>query len=139
MDPPRQFDQSQHGGRPSDWDMARCCSAAGQRSSDEPGLWRQLSPRPVRRPRDQKPCRRRGECQTGVNIVNRDSLNERTFTPALHGFLDTIREGKPDIPILLISPIYCPALEDHPGPLRYDEKMQFVRIEGGHPSCVGSA
>jgi hypothetical protein len=32
----------------------------------------------------------------GVNLVNADSMTLRTFRPAVHGFLDTIREGRPD-------------------------------------------
>jgi lysophospholipase L1-like esterase len=52
----------------------------------------------------------------GINIVNGDTLRLRTFAPALHGFLDTVREGHPDTPLLVISPILCPAHEDAPGP-----------------------
>jgi hypothetical protein len=52
----------------------------------------------------------------GINIVNADSLRLRAFIPAVHGFLDTIREGHPDTPLLLISPIICPPVEDRPGP-----------------------
>jgi hypothetical protein len=52
----------------------------------------------------------------GINIVNADSLRQRTFGPALHGFLDTVRDGHPDTPLLVISPIICPTHEDAPGP-----------------------
>ncbi|WP_439592919.1 GDSL-type esterase/lipase family protein [Microbacterium sp.] len=52
----------------------------------------------------------------GINIVGGDTMKHRTFTPALHGFLDTLREGKPATPILVISPIFCPMHEDTPGP-----------------------
>jgi lysophospholipase L1-like esterase len=52
----------------------------------------------------------------GINPVNGDTLRLRTFGPALHGFLDTVREGHPDTPLLVISPILCPAHEDAPGP-----------------------
>jgi len=52
----------------------------------------------------------------GINIVNGDTLRLRTFAPALHGFLDTVREGHPDTPLLVVSPILCPAHEDAPGP-----------------------
>ncbi len=52
----------------------------------------------------------------GINIVNGDSMTERTFGPAVHGFLDTIREGHPETPLLIISPIICPVVEDLPGP-----------------------
>ncbi|MGH7290466.1 MAG: SGNH/GDSL hydrolase family protein, partial [Myxococcota bacterium] len=54
--------------------------------------------------------------KVGINVVNADSLKERTFVPALHAFLDTIRERKPATPILLVSPIFCPSAEDHIGP-----------------------
>lgn len=52
----------------------------------------------------------------GINIVNGDTLRLRTFAPALHGFLDTVREGHPDTPFVVISPILCPAHEDNAGP-----------------------
>jgi len=52
----------------------------------------------------------------GINIVGGDTMKRRTFVPAVHGFLDTIREGAPTAPILLISPILCPMHEDTPGP-----------------------
>lgn len=52
----------------------------------------------------------------GINVVNAASLRSRTFVPAVHGFLDTIREKQLHTPILVISPIYCPAHEDAPGP-----------------------
>lgn len=52
----------------------------------------------------------------GINIVNGDTLRMRTFPVALHGFLDTVREGHPDTPLLVVSPILCPAHEDHAGP-----------------------
>jgi len=54
--------------------------------------------------------------KVGINIVNADSMKERCFVPALHAFLDTIRERKPVTPILLVSPILCPIAEDHVGP-----------------------
>jgi hypothetical protein len=57
----------------------------------------------------------------GINIVNGAILTERTFSPAVHGFLDTIREGQPLTPILVISPVCCPAHENNPGPSETDE------------------
>ena len=33
--------------------------------------------------------------KVGINIVNADSMTVRTFPPALHGFLDTLRAGSP--------------------------------------------
>jgi hypothetical protein len=56
----------------------------------------------------------------GINLVNADLMRLRAFGPAVHGFLDTIREGKPDTPLLVISPIYCPIHETTPGPGMFD-------------------
>ncbi|SNT11993.1 Lysophospholipase L1 [Streptosporangium subroseum] len=52
----------------------------------------------------------------GINLVNTDLMRLRAFAPAVHGFLDTIREGHPTTPLLVASPIYCPIHEDTPGP-----------------------
>jgi hypothetical protein len=52
----------------------------------------------------------------GINVVNGDVMRRRAFVPAVHGFLDTIREGHPTTPVLLVSPISCPIQEDTPGP-----------------------
>ncbi len=56
----------------------------------------------------------------GINLVNIDSMRIRAFVPAVHGFLDTIREGHPDTPIVVISPIICPSVETLPGPTLMD-------------------
>ncbi|MFC6157601.1 GDSL-type esterase/lipase family protein [Kribbella jiaozuonensis] len=56
----------------------------------------------------------------GINVVNSDGLRLRSFTPAVHGFLDTIRDGHPDTPLLVVSPILCPIHEDTPGPTGWD-------------------
>jgi hypothetical protein len=56
----------------------------------------------------------------GINLVNHDLMRLRAFTPAVHGFLDTIREGHPATPLLVISPIYCPIHEETPGPGAFD-------------------
>lgn len=68
--------------------------------------------------------------KVGINLVNGDSMRERVFTPALHGFLDTIRETLPVTPILLVSPIFCPSAEDHPGPTLPDANGKFVTVAG---------
>ncbi|WP_046257202.1 SGNH/GDSL hydrolase family protein [Streptomyces sp. WM6386] len=54
--------------------------------------------------------------ELGINVLNADSMRERAFVPAFHGFLDTIRDGHQDTPILIITPIVCPAAESRPGP-----------------------
>ncbi|TDQ54330.1 GDSL-type esterase/lipase family protein [Actinorugispora endophytica] len=56
----------------------------------------------------------------GINLVNLDLMRLRAFTPAVHGFLDTIREGHPTAPLLVVSPILCPIHEDTPGPGAFD-------------------
>jgi hypothetical protein len=63
--------------------------------------------------------------KAGINIVNGDTMRERTFVPALHGFLDTVRDGHPTTPIVLATPVICPIAEDHPGPtiLGRDERV----------------
>ncbi len=68
--------------------------------------------------------------KVGINVINMDSMRERVFVSALHGFLDTIREGKPHTPLMLISPIYCPSAETHPGPTVPNKAGKFVTIEG---------
>ncbi|GAB3967430.1 SGNH/GDSL hydrolase family protein [Actinoallomurus acanthiterrae] len=52
----------------------------------------------------------------GINVVNADAMRLRAFEPAVHGFIDTVREGHPDTPLLVVSPILCPMVEDRPGP-----------------------
>ena len=56
----------------------------------------------------------------GINIVNADSMRERTFIPAVHSLLDTIRQKQPRTPLLLISPVWCPFHENTPGPTMID-------------------
>ncbi|MBL7252742.1 lipase [Actinoplanes sp. LDG1-01] len=68
----------------------------------------------------------------GINVVNADLMRQRAFGPAVHGFLDTIRDGHPDTPLLVVSPIYCPIHENTPGPGAFDVaalregRMRFV-------------
>lgn len=52
----------------------------------------------------------------GINVVNADLMRLRAFGPAVHGFLDTIREGHPRTPLLVVSSVLCPIHEDTPGP-----------------------
>ncbi|MEV6263550.1 GDSL-type esterase/lipase family protein [Streptomyces sp. NPDC051784] len=54
--------------------------------------------------------------KAGINLVNTDAMRMRAFTPAVHGFLDTIREGHPSTPLLVVSPLLCPIHEQTPGP-----------------------
>jgi len=68
--------------------------------------------------------------KVGINLVNMDSMRERVFPSALHGFLDTVREGHKQTPIILVSPIYCPSAEDSPGPTLPDQEGKFRTHEG---------
>ncbi|QKW26087.1 lipase [Streptomyces seoulensis] len=56
----------------------------------------------------------------GINLVNADLMRLRAFGPAVHGFLDTVRDGHPSTPLLVVSPILCPIHEDTPGPTAPD-------------------
>jgi hypothetical protein len=71
----------------------------------------------------------------GINLVNVDLMRLRAFGSALHGFLDTIREGHPETPLVVVSPIYCPIHETTPGPCQFDfaalaEGRLLFRAEG---------
>ncbi|MDI3417393.1 GDSL-type esterase/lipase family protein [Streptomyces luteolus] len=75
----------------------------------------------------------------GINIVNADAMRLRTFGPAVHGFLDTIREGHPTTPLLVVSAVLCPVQEDTPGPLAPDFADGTVRFKvTGDPAEVAA-
>lgn len=56
----------------------------------------------------------------GINLVNADLMRLRAFTPAVHGFLDTLRDGHPTAPLMVVTPLFCPIHEDTPGPCAPD-------------------
>jgi hypothetical protein len=56
----------------------------------------------------------------GINVVNMDLMRLRGFGPAVHGFLDTIREGHETTPLIVVSPVLCPIHEHTPGPTAAD-------------------
>ncbi|MCW2604714.1 MAG: lipase [Pseudonocardiales bacterium] len=58
--------------------------------------------------------------EIGINLVNVDAMRLRAFVPAVHGFLDTIRDGHPGTPLTVLSPIYCGIHEATPGPAAID-------------------
>ncbi|MGW4380649.1 SGNH/GDSL hydrolase family protein [Kitasatospora sp. NPDC004531] len=71
----------------------------------------------------------------GINLVNTDAMRLRAFGPAVHGFLDTVREGHPDTPLLVVSPVLCPMHEDTPGPLMADVSGGTLRFRAtGDPA-----
>jgi hypothetical protein len=67
-------------------------------------------------------------------------MRRRAFGPAVHGFLDTIREGHPDVPLLVVSPVLCPIHEETPGPGSFDvealEKGEVRFFATGDPADV---
>lgn len=75
----------------------------------------------------------------GINVVNADLMRRRAFGPAVHGFLDTIRDGHPTTPIVVVSSVFCPIHEETPGPLAPDFSagtMSFVAT--GDPAEVAA-
>ncbi len=75
----------------------------------------------------------------GINLTNTDAMRLRAFGPAVHGFLDTVREGQPDTPLLVISPLLCPIQEHTPGPVAPDFSTGRVRFRAlGDPEEVRS-
>ncbi|MCU1390625.1 MAG: Lipase [Ilumatobacteraceae bacterium] len=66
----------------------------------------------------------------GINTVNGDAMRERAFIPAVHGLLDTIRDGHPDTPTLVVSPIFCPSAELQPGPTLMSADGGFDTVPG---------
>jgi hypothetical protein len=77
--------------------------------------------------------------EIGINLVNADVMRMRAFTPAVHGFLDTIRDGHPTTPLVVISPILCPIHEDTPGPGALDLADGTLRFRAtGNPAEVAA-
>jgi GDSL-like Lipase/Acylhydrolase family len=75
----------------------------------------------------------------GMNIVNLDALRRRTFFPAVHGFLDTIRDGHPSTPLVVISPTHCPIVEELPGPTTADFTDTGVSFRStGDPASIAN-
>ncbi|CAM5435112.1 hypothetical protein SSPIM334S_00963 [Streptomyces spiroverticillatus] len=54
----------------------------------------------------------------GINLVNTDAMRLRALGPAVHGFLDTIREGHPTTPLLVVSPSCARSTRTHRGRAR---------------------
>jgi hypothetical protein len=78
----------------------------------------------------------------GINLVNTDLLRRRALGPAVHGWLDTIRDGHPATPIRLVSPVFCGIHETVPGPTGPDPaalaagRVAFVAT--GDPAAVAA-
>ena len=74
----------------------------------------------------------------GINLVNGDMMRLRVFRTAVHGFLDTIRDGHPSTPLLMISPIFCAPVEDAAGPTVQDPSRaeEWVTTAGSAQDVV---
>jgi len=70
----------------------------------------------------------------GINLVNTDLMRVRALGPAVHGFLDTLREGHPTTPLLVVSSLLCPIHENTPGPAAAD----LTRLGAGELSFVAT-
>lgn len=65
----------------------------------------------------------------GINLANADLMRLRALGPSVHGFLDTLRQGHPHTPLLVVSPLYCPLHEHTPGPGAIDpEALEQGRV-----------
>jgi lysophospholipase L1-like esterase len=53
----------------------------------------------------------------GVNVHGKSTFARRTFGAALAGFVQTVRDGHPDVPLVLISPITASERERQPNVL----------------------
>ena len=65
----------------------------------------------------------------GINIYGRESLGPRAFRPAVLGTIATIRDGHPDIPLVVCSPIWCPARETAPNAVGMTLRIMREEIE----------
>lgn len=78
----------------------------------------------------------------GINLANQDLMRMRGFTSAVHGFLDTVRDGHPATPLVVVSPIWCGIHEQTPGPAApdltawADGQVRFVAL--GDPDDVAT-
>jgi hypothetical protein len=75
--------------------------------------------------------------KVGVNIVGARSMDQRTFAPALHGFLDRVRRGHPETPIVVASSILWPDSDDRPGPSDVEFLEDGIRcFTAGDPTDI---
>jgi len=51
----------------------------------------------------------------GINVYGSGTFSGRSLLPALLGFLSTIRDGHPGMPVLVVSPVASPRREDRRG------------------------
>ncbi len=44
--------------------------------------------------------------ELGINVHNQHSMRERVFEPAVHGFLQSVRDGHRQVPLVVVSPLF---------------------------------
>ena len=64
--------------------------------------------------------------EVALNALQQASLSPRTYAPALIGFVRTVRDGHPDAPIVVQSPIYVPQNDDPDGPRAQPNALGFT-------------
>ena len=75
--------------------------------------------------------------EVGINLVNAGEVTVVEFPALLDGFLETIREGHPTTPLLVVSSIHCAIHEDTPGPAATDFDSGEIRYRAtGTPEDV---
>lgn len=78
--------------------------------------------------------------KVGINLVNTDLMRRRALAPAVHGWLDTIRDGHPEVPVRLVSPLFCGLHEATPGPTAPDPAAmaegRVAWVASGDPADV---
>jgi lysophospholipase L1-like esterase len=67
--------------------------------------------------------------QLGINVQGGSTLSLRTFRPAIIGFVRTIRDGHPDIPIVCRSAIVSPPREETPNAVGMTLQMTREEVE----------
>lgn len=77
--------------------------------------------------------------KVGINVVNHDLMRPRVFGAAVHGWFDTIRDGHPATPVVVVSPLCCPIHEDTPGPSAPDLSGGGLRFVALGDPAAGSA
>lgn len=65
----------------------------------------------------------------GINVQGGSSLNERTFRPAVLGFIEIVREKHPHTPLAVISPIYAPDREEQHNSVGLNLRIMRAEIE----------
>ncbi|GLY44616.1 lipase [Amycolatopsis sp. NBRC 101858] len=76
----------------------------------------------------------------GVNIHGAATFSARSLGPALEGFVRTIRDGHPDTPILLTTPLHAPERERQPNALGLtlaDVRAEVANAAHGLPVVDG--